>query len=109
MRRNLVALIGGLLAFSVVAAVIAGGASAVNPKCYRNRVDRPGSLLWWSDCADNWGPHAFYARELRAAKGRPQRVHHSGNKTYWEYRKSGHDCLFTFNRRGQALLGYCPS
>jgi hypothetical protein len=107
MRLHLAAFIGALLALAVVTAGFAGGASAVNPKCYRNHASRPGSLLWWSDCADNWGPHAFYARELRAAKGRPQSVKHSGNKTWWEYRKSGHDCVFEFNRRGQALLGYC--
>jgi len=105
MRLHLVAFIGALLVFAVVTAGLAGGASAVNPKCYRNHAHRRGSFLWWADCANKWEPHAFTERELRAAKGRPYAVKHRLGHKWLEYRH-GH-CAYEFNRRGQALFGVC--
>jgi hypothetical protein len=106
MRLNLVVAIASLIGVVALSVWFVGAASArtmVNPRCYNNRASKPGSLLWWADCANLWGPHAFTAAELRAARGRPRRVTRSGARTYVEYR----NCVFTFNRRGQAIFGYC--
>jgi len=105
MRLHLVVAIASLV--SVVAvSVLVGAASAhtvVNRRCYDNRLSKPGTLRWWADCANNWGPHAFTAAELRAARGGPRRVTRAGGRTYLEYGR----CSFEFNRRGQAVSGYC--
>ena len=67
MRLHPVVAIASLV--SVVAvSVLVGAASAhtvVNRRCYDNRLSKPGTLRWWADCANNWGPHAFTAAELR--------------------------------------------
>jgi hypothetical protein len=102
MRHRLIFVVGVVCALAVSAAFVRS-ASAVNPHCYANRAARPGSLLWWADCADNWAPRAFKMWELKAARGRPRRVSHYGRTTYLVY---GH-CSFAFNRNGQATSAFC--
>jgi len=100
--RTVWLLVAGVVVASALA-VAASGASDVNAKCYRNRVDSPNSLRWWADCADIWGPHAFSEQELRAVKGAPCKVETLSGMRYLIYGR----CAFGFNRHSQAISGLC--